>query len=71
MSSDSDRSRESDSNGSSGVFKRFTTHYSEEELAVILIVGGLLLILLGITAPIGALLVILGGITWFTDWLWG
>ena len=66
MSSDSD-------DGSGGTFKQFTQQYSEEELATILIIVGFILFVFPtpITSLIGIILMFIGAITWFTDWLWG
>lgn len=66
MSSDSD-------SGSGGVFKQFVQQYSEEELATILIVVGFVLFIFPtpITSLIGIIVMFLGAVTWFTDWLWG
>ncbi|HET7323681.1 MAG TPA: hypothetical protein VFJ06_05060 [Halococcus sp.] len=73
MSITGDSDDESDSGSSSGTFRSFEEHYSEEQLAIILIVIGAILFF---TVPVfgqvvGVLSIILGIITWFTDWLWG
>ncbi|HET7323682.1 MAG TPA: hypothetical protein VFJ06_05065 [Halococcus sp.] len=69
MSSDS---RQQD--GSQSLFQQFFKNFSEEGLAGILIIGGVILFLLPvvpITQIAGVVFLILGIITWFVDWLWG
>jgi hypothetical protein len=65
-------SSDSDSNDS-GTFKQFVEEYSEEELGTILIVGGFILFIFPepITSVIGVIVLFLGAVTWFSDWLWG
>ncbi len=65
----SDRT-DSDSNSSS-TFKNFVQKYSEEELAILLIAFGAVLLFVPGVNIIGFLLVLIGAATWFTDWLWG
>lgn len=53
--------------------KNWVRRYSEEEQATLLIVIGAILFLIPepITSLIGAILVVIGAATWFTDWIWG
>lgn len=65
--SSSDRT---DSNSSS-TFKNFVQKYSEEELSILLIAFGAVLLFVPGVNIVGFLLVVIGAATWFTDWLWG
>lgn len=66
MSESTDESRASD-------FKNWVKKYSEEEQATLLILVGAVLFLIPepITSIVGAFMVVLGGLTWFSDWIWG
>lgn len=73
ITGDSNDDGGSDGEGSSGTFRSFAEHYSEEEVSIILFIIGAILFF---TVPIfgqvvGVLSIILGIIVWFTDWLWG
>ncbi len=65
----SDRSSSSDQDGSE-TFKQFFEQYSQEELATILILVGAFMFFVPGLQFFGALGVLLGVITWFSDWLW-
>lgn len=59
---------------SGSLFQRFFRRFSEEGLAGILIIAGIILFLIPvppITQIAGVAFLILGIIVWFTDWLWG
>jgi uncharacterized membrane protein YphA (DoxX/SURF4 family) len=61
----------SDSDDGSGTFKQFVEQYSEEELATILIIVGFVLFFIPILNVVGGFMILIGAITWFSDWLWG
>lgn len=67
-------SSDSSQEGSSSLFQQFFRQFSEEGLAGILILGGIIIFLIPVV-PIaqiaGIVFLILGIITWFVDWLWG
>lgn len=55
----------------SSTFKNFVQKYSEEELSILLIaIGAVMLFIPGVNI-FGFVLVLIGAATWFTDWLWG
>lgn len=53
--------------------KNWVRKYSEEEQATLLIVVGAILFLIPepITSLIGAIVILVGAVTWFSDWIWG
>ncbi|KZN22478.1 MULTISPECIES: hypothetical protein [unclassified Haladaptatus] len=53
------------------LFVRFTEEYAEEELAILLIAAGVVMLIIPPFQPIGIASVLLGLAVWFTDWLWG
>lgn len=72
MASDSSSSSDSsDQSNTSGTFAQFVEEYSEEELATILIIGGVFMFFVPGLQFFGALALLIGVITWFSDWLWG
>lgn len=67
----SDSTTDSDQSDTSETFKQFVEQYSEEELATILIVGGVIMFFIPGLQFVGALALLIGVMTWFSDWLWG
>ena len=75
MASDSDDQSSggilSSGESSSGLFAEFVEEYSEEELATILIIAGFVLFFIPGLQVVGGISILIGAITWFSDWLWG
>jgi UPF0716 family protein affecting phage T7 exclusion len=65
----SDSSDESRAEG----FRNWVRRYSEEEQATLLIIVGFVLFIIPepITSIIGIIVLIIGILTWVSDWLWG
>ena len=53
------------------LFIKFVKEFSEEELAIILIAAGVVMLVVPPFQPIGIPSILLGVAVWFTDWLWG
>lgn len=56
---------------SADTFKNFMQCYSEEELGTLLIAGGAVLLFVHGINIVGFIVMGIGAIVWFTDWLWG
>jgi UPF0716 family protein affecting phage T7 exclusion len=69
MLGDSDEDDQSKSEG----FRNWIRRYSEEEQASLLIIIGFILFIIPepITSIIGIFLMIVGIMTWISDWIWG
>lgn len=67
----SSSSSSDDGSDGSETFKVFTQKFSEEEIATILIIIGFVLFFIPPFTVLGVILIIIGAITWLSDWLWG
>ncbi|ODR81073.1 hypothetical protein BG842_01830 [Haladaptatus sp. W1] len=53
------------------LFVEFAEEYAEEELAIILIAAGVVMLVVPPFQPVGIASIVLGLAVWFSDWLWG